>query len=641
MTIFNNINRANKLGEIPGLVPVPFSNVVINDKFWAPRLANLRNVTLPLMFNQMQEANYFNAAQRGWKRGMKPTPFVFWETDITKWLEAASYSLRTHPDSSLEAMLNQAIDFLVSLQQPDGYLNLYFTEVEPEKRWTNLRDWHELYCAGHLIEAGVAHFETTGKRTLLDPVCRYADYIDSVFGPAPGQRRGYDGHEEIELALVKLYRVTGEGRYLNLARFFVEERGRQPHFFDIEAWERGEDPANFWQTGYEYNQSHQPVLEQSEIVGHAVRAVYLYSAVADLAKEYNNETVFDTCLTLWNHLSSKRIYITGGIGPSAHNEGFTKDYDLPNLTAYAETCAATGLVFWSHRMLQLDPNSRYADIIERALYNGILSGISLDGSAYFYENPLASKGTHHRQKWYKCACCPPNLARLFMSLGQYIYSVKGDTQLQVHLYIQNEVNLQLGGRAVTVRQLTDYPWDGTIRLEIEPQEPAEFELLLRIPGWCKRAALRLNHEELNLEIQKGYARVNRRWQKGDFVELVLDMPVRRQYSNPAVEENIQRVAITRGPLVYCLETADTNIPLNFISLSDTANLTSRYDPTILGGIAVIEGEFMVIQTQDWEDQLYRSEPPTRTSFNFKAIPYYAWDNREAGEMQVWLRTNRT
>lgn len=617
---------------------VPFSDVIIKDDFWTPRLNILRNVTLPLMYNQMQEAGYFDAARRNWQRGMKPIPFVFWETDITKWLEAASYSLNTNPDPMLEGLVDQAIAFLVSLQQSDGYLNLYFTEVEPDKRWTNLRDWHELYCAGHLIEAAVAHFKATGKRTLLGPVCRYADYIDSVFGPEPEKLKGYDGHEEIELALVRLYQVTGEVRYLNLSRYFVEERGRLPHYFDTEAWARNEDPANFWQDSYEYNQSHKPVLEQTEVVGHAVRTAYLYSAVADLAREFHDPAFLSTCRTTWEHLTTKRLYITGGIGSSAHNEGFTKDYDLPNQSAYAETCAAIGLILWSHRMLQLELDSRYSDIIERALFNGVLSGIALDGSAYFYENPLASNGTHHRQKWYKCACCPPNLARLFMSLGQYIYSISDHNELIVHQYIQNEAKFQLNNQPVYLRQTTNYPWDGHIQLEIETEAAVEFSLRLRIPGWCKTAALSINQEVVALEARNGYATVNRVWQNGDKVKLILEMPVTRYYANPQVSQDLGRVALSRGPLVYCLETADNPVTLDLISLEDTAPLAARHDTAILGGVTVLEGEGTVIDTGDWTGQLYRSEPSKKTAHHLKAIPYYAWDNREGGEMLVWLRT---
>ncbi len=346
--------------------------------FWGPRLQALREQTLPAIYQQMQQDGHFTLFPKEWRANKHPTPYVFWESDTYKWIEAASYSLATHPDAQLEALVDEAITFLLALQQPDGYLNHWFTQVEPERRWTNLRDYHELYCAGHLIEAAVAHFQATGKRVLLDAACRYADYIDATFGMEDGKRHGYCGHEEIELALIKLYHTTGERRYLRLSQYFVEERGkRPPHYFDVEAEERGESPSDFWASTYEYNQSHVPVREQHKIVGHAVRAMYLFSAVADLARELNDASLYETCKEIWNHLNAKRLYITGGLGSSGGNEGFTADYDLPNSSAYAETCAAIGLIIWCQRLLQLDADHRYADVLEQTLYNGVLSGISL------------------------------------------------------------------------------------------------------------------------------------------------------------------------------------------------------------------------------------------------------------------------
>ncbi|HEV2662828.1 MAG TPA: beta-L-arabinofuranosidase domain-containing protein, partial [Ktedonobacteraceae bacterium] len=430
--------------------PVSWKNVTIDDQFWSPHLRVNREQSLPHIYQFCAETGRIDALRLNWKPGVEPVPHIFWDSDVAKWLEAASYSLATHPDPALEARVDELVGLLVAAQQPDGYLNSYFTAVEPEKRWTNLRDWHELYCAGHLIEAAVAHFQATGKRVLLDALCRYADYIASVFGPEEGKKRGYPGHEEIELALVKLYRVTGEERYLRLSEYFINERGRQPHYYDAEARQRGEDPAAYYHKTYEYNQSHLPIREQSQVVGHAVRAMYFYSAVVDIAGELHDQSLFDADQRLWQQLCSKRMYITGGLGPSAHNEGFTTDYDLPNENAYAETCAAIAFVFWNHRLLQLDCNARYADMLERALYNGVLSGVSLDGRKFFYVNPLASSGGHHRQEWYSVSCCPPNVARLFASLGQYIYAANAN-ELAVHLYIQSTARVTLAGREVTVR----------------------------------------------------------------------------------------------------------------------------------------------------------------------------------------------
>ncbi len=618
--------------------PVSWKAVTIDDPFWTPHIRVNREHTLPSIYRFCQETGRIGALRLDWKPGMEPVPHIFWDSDVAKWLEAASYSLATHPDPALEAQVDEVIRLIVAAQQPDGYLNTYFTVVEPEKRWTNLRDWHELYCAGHLIEAAVAHFQATGKRVLLDALCRYADYIDTVFGIAPGKKRGYPGHEEIELALVKLYRVTGEKRYLHLSQYFIDERGRQPHYFDREARLRGEDPAAFQHKIYEYNQSHLPVREQREVVGHAVRAMYLYSAMADLARELHDQSLFDADQRLWNHLCTTRLYITGGLGPSRHNEGFTADYDLPNETAYAETCAAIGLVFWNHRMLQLDCEARYADVLERALYNCVLSGVSLDGQKFFYENPLASLGTHHRQEWFWVACCPPNIARLLASLGQYIYAVN-DKDLVVHLYIQSTAQMTVGGREVTVRQETTYPWNGTINLRLGMDEPSMFGLRLRIPGWCQNAQLKVNGDVFDIasHLEQGYVRVERVWQADDRVELELAMPVERMYAHPNVRQDAGCVVLQRGPLVYCLEGADNKVPLHHIVVPRTAEMASHFGPDVLGGVTVVSGNALLEEDTDWTGTLYRSWPASLQSGAITAIPYYAWDNRQPGEMRVWLR----
>jgi len=593
------------------------------------------------VYRHCRETGRIDAFKLDWKPGVEPVPHIFWISDVAKWIEAASYSLAAHADPALDALLDETISLVVNAQQPDGYLNPYFTVVKPELCWTNLRDMHELYCAGHLIEAGVAHFQATGKQVLLDAVCRYADHIDTVFGTQPGKKRGYPGHEEIELALVKLYQVTGEKRYLRLSKYFVDERGRQPHYFDIEAHLRGEAPEAFWARTYEYNQSHFPVREQSEVVGHAVRAMYLYSAMADLAREFGDNTLLQAGRRLWNHLCAKRMYITGGIGSSWHNEGLTHDYDLPNESAYAETCAAIGLILWSHRMLQLDCDGRYADVLERVLYNGMLSGISLDGHRFFYENPLTSLGNHHRQEWYDCACCPPNIARLLASLGQYIYA-SNDTEVVVHLYIQSSVRLTLDGREITVRQETTYPWAGMITIQLEMDEPAVFGLNLRIPGWCRTAYLSVNGASFDLteHVTKGYARVERLWQSGDRVVLDLAMPVERVYAHPDVRQDAGCVALQRGPLVYCLEAVDHTVPLHRIVLPKAAELVSHFEPGLLGSIVVITGTAQAADDADWEGMLYRSWPATAYPCTITAIPYYAWDNRTPGEMQVWLQAER-
>jgi DUF1680 family protein len=353
------------------LWPVSFTRVQFTDDFWAPRIEINRQVTLPLIYNKLEETGRISAFDLNFVRPVpSPVVLIFGDSDLAKWVEAASYSLATHPDPVLAALVDTAADKIIHAQQPDGYINTHFTVTQPDMRWKNLRDWHEMYCAGHLMEAAVAHSQATGQSKLIDSLSRYADHIDTLFGPGPGKQRGYCGHPEIELALLRLYHATGNDRYLALANYMVEERGQQPHYFDLEARERGEDPADFWAKTYEYCQAHLPIRQQEKVVGHAVRAMYLFSAVAELAHEHDDSTLLATCERLWQNLIAKRMYLTGGIGPSRHNEGFTEDYDLPDETAYAETCATIGLILWNQQLLQFDGDGRFADVIERGLYNG-------------------------------------------------------------------------------------------------------------------------------------------------------------------------------------------------------------------------------------------------------------------------------
>ncbi len=618
-------------------IPVPFTAVSIDDEFWSPRVCVNLERTIPIEYAQCKATGRIDAFRLNWKPGDQPVPHIFWDSDVAKWIEAASYSLATHFDTALDALLDAVIAQIAAAQQADGYLNIYYTVVEPDKRWTNLRDQHELYCAGHLIEAGVAHFQATGKRTLLHIICRYANYIAMVFGRGPGQKPGYCGHPEIELALVKLYRATGERRYLTLSQYFVDERGRQPHYFDLEARARGEDPASYRAKTYAYMQAHLPVREQREVAGHAVRAMYLYSAMADLAGELGDAGLLEACEQLWQHLGTRNLYLTGGLGPSEHNEGFTKDYDLPNETAYAETCASIGLVFWNHRLLQLKCDRRYADVMERALYNGVLSGVSLDGERFFYENPLASAGHHHRQPWFDCACCPPNLTRLLASLGQYVYG-QNERELVVHLYVASTAQLEQGGQRVQVRQKTRYPWKGRVNVQVNLEHPASFALKLRIPGWCREARVSVNGEpvDISAHMEFGYARLERTWQSGDNVMLELAMPVERMYAHPDVNADAGKVALQRGPLVYCAEQVDHEAPLQRMALTREAELSSQFDSGLLGGVVKIMAQAVAADADDWSDTLYR---PTRAQVQpcqFTAIPYYAWDNRAPGAMRVWL-----
>jgi uncharacterized protein len=623
--------------------PAPLPRVAIDDAFWAPRQRTNRERTIPAVYRQLRETGRIDAFRPAWdpplniraRHAWGGTPVMFWDSDVAKWVEAASYALATAPDPALDALLDEVIALIASAQQPDGYLNTWFRTVDPEGRWKNLRDWHELYCAGHLIEAAVAHYEATGKRSLLDVMRRYVDYIASVFGAEPGKRRGYCGHPEIELALVRLARATGEERYLALSHYFVNERGRQPHYYDQEARERGEDLARYHHRTYEYNQAHLPVREQPEVVGHAVRAVYLYSAMADLAMTDGDPSLVAACERLWRHLTTTRAYVMGGIGTSRHNEGFTADYDLPNESAYAETCAAIGLVFWARRMLEMKLDRRYADVLELALYNAVLSGVSLDGERFFYDNPLASDGGHHRSPWFECPCCPPNLARIIASLGEYAYA-QGEGEAVVHLFVGGSARLDIGGREVTLRQRTRYPWDGAVEVTVETEEPARFALLLRLPGWCGAPRVRLNGEAVDAGADEGgYLRLEREWRRGDRVELELPMPVERLYAHPAVKADVGRVALRRGPLVYCVEQADHDAPLGRLVLPVTAELTARERPELLGGVVALEGSAAALDDSGW-GELYCTERPEVETVALCAIPYFAWDNRDPGAMLVWL-----
>ena len=637
--------------NINKLASVAFKNVSINSGFWKARLDTNRTATLPIEYEQLKQTGRLDAWKLEWKEGEPKKPHYFWDSDIAKWIEAVAYSLTTHPDPQLEKLVDEAIDDIEKAQQPDGYLNIYFTVVEPEKRWTNLRDWHELYCAGHLMEAAVAYFQATAKRKFLDVMCRYADYIDATFGQEAGKKRGYPGHEEIELGLVKLYRATGEKRYLKLSKFFIDERGQQPHYFDLEAKARNADPENFWARTYKYNQSHVPVRQQSEIVGHAVRACYLYSGMTDVATETGDESLLHACQRLWKNVTEKRMYITGGIGPSAQNEGFTFDYDLPNETAYAETCATISLIFWAHRMFHLDPDRRYIDVVERALYNGTLSGVAFDGQTFFYANPLAAypgvnpyghrplDGKHYRRsEWFDCACCPPNIARLLSSLGEYVYST-GQHEIYTHLYLSSQANISLNDQTIQIDQQTNYPWEETIQLSIQPEQPTQFTLALRIPVWCREAVVKVNSQTLDVEgiIKRGYACIDRQWQAGDQVELTLPMPVERIEVHPNVRQDAGRIALQRGPIVYCLEEMDNGQNLADVVIPRDSELSVNFDSDLFGGVASIKGKALRRKPQNWQEGLYRPVGSTPTEFTFTAIPYCFWANRESGEMRVWIR----
>lgn len=628
------------------------------DGFWGKRVEQVREVIIPYQWQALNDKvpgappshameNFRIAA--GLAKG-KFYGFVFQDSDVYKWLEALSYCLMNQPDPDLERLADEVIEVIAKTQQPDGYLNTYFTIKEPQNRWENLRDNHELYCAGHLFEAAVAHYQATGKHTLLDIARCFADHIATIFGPEPGKKRGYPGHPEIELALVKLYRLTGEERYLTLSKFFVDERGQKPLYFEIEAKERGEEKPrwSFWTPAY--CQSHLPVREQTKAVGHAVRAMYLYSATADLALETQDETLVRACERLWESVTKRRMYITGGIGSSAEGEAFTFDYDLPSDRAYAETCASIGLVFWAHRMLRLNADRKYADVMERALYNGVLSGISLDGTKYFYTNPLevwpkACQNRYdmrhiliERQPWFDCACCPPNIARLLASIPQYVYSCEKDV-LYVHLFAAGEAVLELPSGQVMLIQETEYPWEGEVIIRIHTKEPMQFVLAIRIPGWCRDPTLRVNGDEVGLAslLDKGYAKIKRKWRDGETIQLLLPMPVERIRAHPEVRATAGKVALMRGPFVYCLEEVDNGSNLAQIVLPSDAELVVEGKDPVLGDAITLRGMAIKVDASGWDDELYAPTAYEIKQVPIRAIPYYAWANRTSGEMVVWIR----
>jgi len=643
--------------------PLPLSKVAVNDLFWSSYISLVRDVVVPYQWealNDRIEGSEPSHAIKNFKiaAGMEDGEFygmVFQDSDVAKWLEAVSYLLELAPNNEWESIADEIIDIIAKAQHKDGYLNTYFTLKEPGGRWSNLAECHELYCAGHLIEAAAAYFAATGKRKLLDVACRLADCIDEAFGPEDGKIKGYDGHPEIELALFKLYRATNDERYLRLAKFFIDERGQLPHFYDTEYEKRNgrtHFPMLSMAKDKSYSQAHQPVRLQQTAEGHAVRAVYLLSGMADVAAETGDASLWAACQALWRNIVSKRMYITGSIGSMAYGESFTLDYDLPSDTAYAETCASIGIIFFASRMLLAEPKSEYADVLERALYNTVLSGMSLDGKHFFYVNPLEiwPEGTSknrsfehvkpQRQRWFGCACCPPNIARLLSSLGSYIYSTKGNT-IFTHLYIGSEMSLSLEGKPIQLSQHSELPWEGAVRFELELAEPVSFTLALRLPDWCASANVRINGEPFLINeanVKDGYVYIDRHWSSSDIVELNLPMSVNRMKGHPLIRETAGMIALQRGPLVYCLEEADNDDRLHQLLLSSDSEGSCHYEPEMLGGMQMIEMPAYRISNQNWGDELYQPGAKEElTAATARFIPYFAWANRGIGEMRVWVR----
>jgi len=680
------IRAATEARDYP-LRPVPFTAVTVNDAFWARRIETNRTVTIPFIFKQMEATGRIdNFAIAGKLKAGQFTGQRYNDTDVYKAIEAASYSLAIRPDPDLDRYLDGIIRFIAAAQEKDGYLFTLRT-IDPlhpvpgigDTRWSNLPVSHELYNAGHLYEAAVAHYQATGKRTLLDVALKNADLLVSVFGP--DKRRGFPGHQEIEMGLVKLYRVTGKTAYLDLAEYFLDQRGKDVKLTIYPPGSRFaiyNDPVQI--------QTHRPVLEQDEAVGHAVRATYMFSGMADVGAVGGVDAYVSAIDRLWNNVVGRKLYLTGGVGARTDREAFGADYELPNRTAYAESCASIGNAFWNHRMFLLHGDSKYVDVLERIVYNAILAGVSLEGNAFFYANPLESdgkrkfnKGSAGRAPWFDVACCPGNLARFIPSFPGYLYAVKDDA-LFVNLFVGSTANLEVGGQRVTVTQQTHYPWDGGVKLIIEPEKEREFAVYIRIPGWARNVpvagdlyryleprldpiSLRVNGSPAVLDFDKGFAKIRRTWKSGDVIDLSLPMVVKRVVANDQVVEDAGKVALERGPVVYCVEWPDNGGRALNLVLPDSAKLTAEIRPGLLKGVVTIRGTAEVVEpgpvakaavaggravkgVKPAAPGTKAAAPASRTAGvppatkEFIAIPYYGWANRGDGEMTVWLRRLR-
>ena len=638
--------------------PVPVTAYQAGEGFLSQKQKLVRQVVLPYQYDILNDRlpgvekshaieNLRQAARKMAGEQVAPESFygmVFQDSDVAKWMEAAAYALAAGPDQELEARLEETIDLLEQGQHEDGYLNSYFTVKAPGKEWTDLQEAHELYCAGHLMEAAVAYFEATGRDRFLKIMERNADCIYRHF--TEECPRGFSGHPEVELALLKLYRATGNETYKELCAHFIDVRGQSPNYFIEERKTRG---WHVWDQGdpngidTDYTQSTKPVREQQDAVGHAVRAVYLYTAMADLARESGDPTLKTACETLWKSITEKRMYVTGGIGSTVLGEAFTVDYDLPGDTAYAETCASIGLIFFARRMLELDPKGQYGDVMERALYNTVLAGMAQDGRRFFYVNPLevvpgisgeAATQRHalpQRPQWYACACCPPNVARLLTSIGSYAYTA-GENALFAHLYLEGTVDSGLGW-SLTCE--TGYPHGGEVRYTYHGPE-RETTLALRIPGWSRRTSLQVNGQEADLSAltKEGYAYLNRAFREGDQITLTLDMAPQWVTASAKVPALSNRAAVQRGPLVYCAEGVDNGGQVLGLSFAREGTLTQEpFDPELLGGVAPVTA-------QGWRQRepgaLYAYGMAQLEPAQIRLVPYYAWGNRGLTQMRVWL-----
>ncbi len=634
------------------IAKVSFTAVKLTGGMWKRLMDTNRERTLPAQYEQCRTTGRLDALKLKWKKGCEQ-PHIFWDSDIAKWIEAAAYTLASHADPALERRVDRAIRDIEHSQMEDGYFNSFYQQFAIDQRWTNLRGGHELYCAGHLMEAAVAYWQATGKRRLLDVMVRFADHIDGTFGRKRGQIRGYPGHPEIELGLVRLYEATQEERYLALAEYFVNERGKfspgTRHHFRRESIACNENQADFNITRLEYNQSYLPIRRQTDVKGHAVRALYLFSGVADVAAHTGDATLLRACKTLWKNLVTRRMAIIGGVGPRQQNEGMTSDYDLPAEGAYLETCAAIALVFWAHRFFLATGDSETIDIMERALYNGTISGVGRHGDAFFYGNPLTvhprfdgnaiyrHRDFHYRRvPWFGCACCPPNLARMIAQFPGYVYATRGKT-LYVNLYTASTSTIELGGIDVGLTQKTDYPWNGDVRITVKPSRGSAWTLALRIPGWTREARVTVNGRRVATKPRKGYVHLKREWKTGDRVELKFPMPVEQIAVNPRARQVSGQVALQRGPIVYCLEEADNGPDLANVYVKENTTFRIGETPASLGRVPCITADARTEDQAAWNGELYVPRARKLVKRSIKAIPYFLWANRKPGEMTVFLK----
>ena len=622
--------------------PVPFTAVHLDDAFWAPRLETNRVTTIPYAFSKCEESgrmyNFQRAAAvlRGENITDRKAPgYPFDDTDPYKVLEGASYSLAVQPDPKMSAYLDQLITLIASAQEPDGYLYTTRT-IDPQNphKWSGTNRWvneeqlsHELYDAGHLFEAAAAHYQATGETNLLNVALKEANLLCVTFGPGTNQLHVWSGHEIVEMGLCKLYRVTGNEQYLDLAKYFLDVRGSYPG-------------------GDDYHQSRIPPVDQTEATGHAVRAGYLYSGMADVAALTGDEQYVHALDLIWSNCVDEKIYITGGIGARPAGEAFGRNYELPNLTAYNETCAAVANDFWNQRMFLLHGDAKYVDVLERTLYNGLLSGVSLDGTTFFYPNPLEATN-YARSPWFGCACCPGNITRFLPSLPGYFYAKQGD-KVYVNLYAGGTADISLDdGRKIVMTQATQYPWDGAVKITVAPEKQSRFTVNVRIPGWARNEAvpgglyqfadkntepvtLKVNGRPVQVTLNEGYVALRRTWKSGDVIELNLPMPVRRVVADPRVKADIDRVALQRGPMVFCAEWPDNpNGKVRNLILPAHQTFTTAFEPGLLNGVETITGKSVAVSTNA-DGSTSKTEQP------FKAIPYFAWANRGRGEMIVWL-----